>query len=211
LTLPQGQAVYWLYDDCNCSYKAEVPIVALAERKERIQELMAQETINVQQVQGQPELYVDELLVKYNDLIPVEMDKSLLQFEREMEQLVATFPEHDARPEIVPRLMEYIEKHPEQYRQLMHDYNQGWVQVSAIQILDRKGEKMIAHLANSLIERNRKILQAYPQPPAEATADSPLTAMLGDLTNEKLQAILTPAQLSFLKYVGTAIDTMKAG
>jgi len=102
-------------------------------------------------------------------------------------------------------------KIPSSCRTTKLSYNQGWVQVSAIQILDRKGEKMIAHLANSLIECNRKILQAYPQPPAEATADSPLTAMLGDLTNEKLQAILTPAQLSFLKYVGTAIDTMKAG
>ncbi|MEZ4869010.1 MAG: MerR family transcriptional regulator [Caldilineaceae bacterium] len=189
----------------------EMQLVELAEHKERIEDLMTQETINVQQVNGEPELYIDQALAQYANLIPTELDPSLLQFEREMERLMATFPEHDTRDETIPPLMTYIEEHPEQYRRLMHDYNQAWVQLDELGALDEDGKEKILRLADSLIEHNREILQVNLRPPAPTSADSPVTAALGAMTDEKLQAILTPAQHYFLKCLGSATDEMRVG
>jgi DNA-binding transcriptional MerR regulator len=69
----------------------ETQLLSLAARKERIEQLMTQETLDVQQINGEPELYIDKLLIKHAALIPAELDPSLLQFEQEMEKMMVTF------------------------------------------------------------------------------------------------------------------------
>lgn len=187
----------------------ETQLILLAKRKERIEQIMAQETLDVQQVNGQPELYVDKVLAQHADLIPAKLDESLLQFEREMEKMMVTFSQQDERAETISPMLAYIEAHPEAYRQAMHDYNEAWRQLATFARLDGESQQAIARLADKLVARNREIVQAFAQASKSADESSPTTAVLSGVTNEKMQAILTPAQQFFLKHLGTIAEKMR--
>ncbi|MCB0083539.1 MAG: MerR family transcriptional regulator [Caldilineaceae bacterium] len=188
----------------------ETQLLSLAERKERIKQLMTQETIDVQQVDGHPELYVDKILTTHAELIPDELNESLLQFERETEKMMATFPEKDARAEIISPMVLYIEEHPEQYRQLAHDYNEAWTQLGEFESLDDESKQAISRLANDLLARNTRILRAFAQASSTEHEGSPAAHVVGNAIVEKVQAIVTPAQQLFLKRLGMTIDEMRA-
>lgn len=188
----------------------ETQLLSLATRKERIEKLMTQETLDVQQVNGEPELYVDKLLVKYADLIPTDLDESLIRFEREMEKMTATFPQQDNRDETVAPMITYIERHPEQYRQLMHDYNDAWQQLAEFGSLDADSEKAIARIADNLLERNQTLFRTVAQASKTVDENSSVAPVLAGVMNEKLQALLTPAQQFFLNRLGNAADAMRA-
>ena len=174
---------------------------------------MAQEHINVDFVNGQPELYIDTMQAKFGDLMPEQMDASLLQHERDVEQLVASFPEHDTRAEAMQPLMQYIEAHPEQYQQLMHDYNDVWTQVGAVATLDEAGKATISHLANSLIAQNHQILQQFTTLAANAGSDAEANAateaVFGNMLDETMQANLTPQHIYFFECAGALADQMR--
>ncbi|MEZ4714150.1 MAG: MerR family transcriptional regulator [Caldilineaceae bacterium] len=188
----------------------ETQLMELAERKERIEQLMTQETLNVQQVNGQPELYVDKIMAAHADLIPADLDESLLRFEREMEKVMTTFPEQDSRAETLSPMMAYIEAHPEQYRQAMHDYNAAWGQLGTWDTLDVESEETISRLADTFFARNRGMFQALAKASTTQEESSPTAAVLGEMMDEKMQAMLTPAQQYFLKCLGAAADEMRA-
>ena len=123
---------------------------------------------------------------------------------------MATFPEQDSREAAISPMMAYIEAHPEEYRQLMHDYNEAWRQLGARDTLDAESEETISRLADTLLERNRAMFQALTQASTTQEESSPTTAVLGEMMDEKVQAMLTPAQHYFLKCLGTAADEMRA-
>ncbi|MCB0126766.1 MAG: MerR family transcriptional regulator [Caldilineaceae bacterium] len=188
----------------------ETQLVSLAARKERIEQLMTQETLDVQQICGEPELYIDKLLIKHAALIPAELDPSLLQFEQEMEKMMVTFSQSDSRGETISPMIAYIEAHPEQYRQIMYDSNQAWRQLPELDSLDSESEATISRLADHLLEHNRDIFQTFAQASKATDEGSPTTAVLGGVMDEKLQTMLTPAQYFFVKYLGAAADEMRA-
>ncbi|MCB0125793.1 MAG: MerR family transcriptional regulator [Caldilineaceae bacterium] len=189
----------------------ETQLLSLAERKERIKQLMSQETLTVQGVSGEPELYVDQLLAEQAHLLPAKLDESLLQFEREMETMMAVLGEEDTRDESISPMIAYIEIHPEQYQQLMHDYNHVWQQLPTLESLNSASKEVITRRAAHLIEQNREIFQAFAQAQQPApTEDSPTTAVLADVMNEQVQSVLTPAQLFFLQCLGAAADEIRA-
>ena len=188
----------------------ETQLTSLAERKERIEYLMTQETLDVQQINGEPELYVDQVLTKHADLIPTTLDESLLRFEREMEKTMTTFAQQDARAETISPMMAYIEAHPEHYRQAMHDYNHAWGQLTEFGNLDDESKKAIARLADHLLARNREMFQTFAHASKTGDEDSPTTTVLGGVIDEKLQTMLTPAQHFFVKCLGAAADKMRA-
>ena len=171
---------------------------------------MSQETLDVQQVNGEPELYVDKVLTKRADLIPAQLDESLLRFEREMEKMTVTFSPNDTRAATISPMMAYIEAHPEQYRQAMYDYGQTWGQLAELGNLDDESEKAIVRLAAQFLEHNRAIFQALAHAAKTADENSPTTTVLGGVMDEKLQAMLTPAQHFFIKCLGAAADKMRA-
>ncbi|MEM7128780.1 MAG: MerR family transcriptional regulator [Chloroflexota bacterium] len=187
----------------------ETEMVELAERKERIQELMSQEHINVDLVNGQPDLYTNKILAKYGDLIPEDLDESLLQFEREFEDTMATFPGHDGRNDIYPPAMALIEENPEQYQHFAQEANQLWIRSSEIKDLDDESKSKISNMVNSFVNQNRYFLQAMTQLSPEGASESSTDAVFGEMVNEKMEATLTPAQFYLVTCLGEAADSIR--
>jgi len=61
-----------------------------------------------------------------------------------------------------------------------------------------------------LLERNREMFQTFAHASKTGDEDSPTTTVLGDVMDEKLQSMLTPAQHFFVKCLGAAGDKMRA-
>lgn len=136
--------------------KVDEQIHELHERRERIFQLLAQPTLNDDDLKQAPALYLEQAYQKIGHLMP-DLDQELLDQEVRLEAVLSRYNWGDNLPAFFANVIAYFQAHPQQYKEFISDLQAIWGKLQSPETEDAT----LRALAGSLVEKHRPLFDQW--------------------------------------------------
>ena len=168
-------------------------------RRDRVFQLLIQPTLQHEDLNDAPSLYLEEAYQKLGHLLP-NLDQGLLDEEAQLEAILSRYNWSDNLPVFFADVMAYFQAHPQQYQQFIGDMQAIWHRLQSPETDD----SILRGLAKSLMEKYSAVFEQWLQ----LGQDTHIRPSFQKVLLEMLGEVIGDTQQRFSSYL---IDAYQIG